>query len=348
MRAHLNNGGIYLPEEELNWVNKLPKETRRIAESMPQIYGSDTNIQDFENLIRSKINRAIKNFRPHQMRFMKESFIKSLLALCEIINPNSKDLSIQNNCMGPDISTPLISTNATFINAVDIAYDDKFSNSLKKFSSEDIEDLKKIARKASKRTDTIDKLFKSKYENCFYIAGLQNDKSYSVRFNNLLVMIELYALGASNLDTSKPGQISFDWKHPRDREAKRRVIVFNKGDIRDTQVLPYKFDGFIQRTAFNLSLPQNSLDLVNDDGFFLFGPHLGKNYRSGNELIRKSLLSVRNRFTDRFFHKLSPRFPSKPDSDTLPNYGEYLSLAFKRELSSEPSSKSAPGLVRFD
>ena len=183
---------------------------------------------------------------------LKPAYANYLMQYRKQINPASDDFFLRYGCFGADVSSALLISNATAIEAVDCnaidleVYGDYFEMSLDELKQNIID----------KYDDTFASTLETRRAECFWIT----DEAFSEIPRELLILYELKAIGATNIQACDNG-VKFDWAYPGEDIIEGRTLSFLQGWIPDVLEELEPCDCYIQKCSESAS-PAESMDLI--------------------------------------------------------------------------------------
>ena len=225
-------------------------------------------------------------------------FVTYYMGWKHLINPQSRDLSVLYNGMGPDASTILLATNATSITSIDPKHPTlkELSEYLGKWDIIDT-DLYTLPGNINVMDDEV-RNDPTETKLNTYLQGILKNKAISGHWDSLdisalgvsrALLIELKKLGVDNKSIKITGEgdkptIEFLWAYPGE-QPKTRVIKFGVNFLEsfiDDQVTNSKnYDGFYEKSIMAGSVTQQPdvikklIPIINSGGFFLVGSGRG-------------------------------------------------------------------------
>lgn len=243
-------------------MKRLNADPKKQDETVYQVAQADTKQGFFPDMC-SWLDQWFESDIPTEMKLLeqepvitngllKPAYANYLMQYRKQINPGSDDFFLRYGCFGADVSSALLISNATKIEAFDCnsinleAYKDCFEMSL--------DDLK------DKIIEQYDETFASTLETrraeCFWIT----DEAFFDIPRELLILYELKALAATNIQACADG-VSFDWAYPGEEIIEGRTLSFHQGWIPDALEDLEPCDCYMQKCSETAS-PGESMDLI--------------------------------------------------------------------------------------
>lgn len=243
-------------------MKRLNADPKKQDETVYKVVQTDTK-EGFFSDICSWLDQWFESDIPAEMKLLeqepvitngllKPAYVNYLMQYRKQINPGSDDFFLRYGCFGADVSSALLISNATEIEAVDCisinleAYQYCFEMSLDELKNEII----------NKYDETFASTLETRRAECFWIT----DEAFSDIPRELLILYELKAIAATNIQACADG-VSFDWAYPGEELIEGRTLSFCRGWIPDALEDLEPCDCYIQKCSETAS-PAESMDLI--------------------------------------------------------------------------------------
>ncbi len=298
-------------------------------------YQEDTNIDKLCKWIQAFISPEVRN--DYELAATETSYrnglnskdcVAYLINLYKHINAQKNNSFTRYGCMGPDISSALLATNAAKIEGLDQIYQPSFFYTLEKASQSDsINNF--LQKEETKLFYPLKQIKESKCENNYWAVPLFESIPPAY-----LCLIELEALGIEKFEYNEnDSSISFLWKHPCDKTPKKRTIQFTEFTFGrdDMKQLNGQSDVYMQKAAQENDFDQKILKTIKDEGCILSDSpaEYWKNieaYPQNNALFKARRLDVPNVHLVNLF---------KGIHNNSGSYGAEMFITRKKDLDTE-------------
>lgn len=278
-----------------------------------------------------------------------KEYIAYLLATCKKINPNNaENFLTRYGCFGADISSALLMTNATDIDAIDNetidvkAYLGLFSQPLAQLKKYLIDPS---AFRQQREFESTDDLYQ---DRCNKSTWITMDHFGGGLSRGAALIYELKALGAYDLQFDEKNQeLSFTWQHPFDSEARQRKLkLYQQTDIYSSLFMEMPpCDCYMQKSSMYVGFKPVTMVSLKPNASVVFG-HVGiltnKQGQGDNIEYYKNQEFLREKFQSQPIPEIYSVNLHSRTADLLPQDSTYHVYGWEAQLFKKKLQPCAP------